>query len=186
MVRMITAVAGFHITLYSVPSMRLQRRPSAAPRCSRGRSWEWRPYPWRPPSLFTRRVHRRVIASAPRRRPAVPNHPAARARTSSTTITAPTLVPQGPVPRVHRPPLRSLRPPQLRPRGGLRASPRTSRTPRRAASRNGGPLPPFTRIDARMIQNWAPSRADWRNEAVDAYPGWIGPRLPGFICGRHP
>ena len=31
MVAMITAAAGFHITFYSVPPMRLQRRPSAAP-----------------------------------------------------------------------------------------------------------------------------------------------------------
>ena len=72
---MITAVAGFHITLYSVPSMRLQRRPSAASRCSRGRSWEWRPYPWTPPSLFTRRVHRRVIASAAAGGPKPPGGP---------------------------------------------------------------------------------------------------------------
>ena len=46
---MITAAAGFHITLYSVPPVRLQRRPSTAPRCSRGRSWG--------PYLGDRRAH---------------------------------------------------------------------------------------------------------------------------------
>jgi hypothetical protein len=72
---MITAVAGFHITLYSVPPMRLQRRPSAAPRCSRGRS--------RGPYLGDRRAcspGEFTAASLRRRRGrrrAVPNHPAA-------------------------------------------------------------------------------------------------------------
>jgi hypothetical protein len=109
-------------------------------------------------------------------RPAVPNHPAAQARTSSTTITAPTLVPQGSGPRVHRP-----RPSDCAARRGCvlingcvpinsAASPRTSRARRRAASRNGGPLPPFTRIDARMIQDWAPSRADWRTRGRGCLP----------------
>jgi hypothetical protein len=114
---MITAVAGFHIILYSVPPMRPQRRPSAAPAI-----------PAVAPGDRTLETAEPVHpASSPPRHcvgagssgPAVPNQPRP-ARRSSTTITATTLVPQGPVPRVHRPPLRSLRPPRLRPHHRLR------------------------------------------------------------------
>jgi hypothetical protein len=169
MARMIAAVAGFHITLYSVPSMRLQRRPSAAPRCSRGRSWEWRLYPGdrraRSPGEFTAALLRRRRGGGG---PEPPGGPGDDQQHDDN----------GPDPRTTRGlslefivrPLRSLRPPQLRPRGGLRASPRTSRTRRRAASRNGGPLPPFTRIGARMIQDSALSRADSRRRGRGCLP----------------
>ena len=83
----------------------------------------------------TRRVHRRVILRRRRgRRAGGPAPAGGQARTSSTTITATTPLPQGPVRRVHRPPLRSLRPPRLRPPRRPAASPRTFRTRRGEAS----------------------------------------------------
>src|SRR5688500_2348356 len=113
---MITAVAGFHIILYSVPGMRLQRRPSAAPAIpavAPGDRTLETAEPVHPASSPPRYC---LGASAAAGGPDQPRP----ARRSSTTITATTLVPQGPVPRVHRPPLRSLRPPRLRPHHRLR------------------------------------------------------------------
>jgi hypothetical protein len=112
---MITAAAGFHITRYSVPPMRLRRRRPplpAVPAIALGR---------RDLTLeIAEPIH--PASSSPRYcvgaaggGPAVPNQPAAQARTSSTTIMASTALPQGSGPRGHRPPLRSLRPPRLRP-----------------------------------------------------------------------
>ena len=52
------------ITFYSVPPMRLQRRPSAAPRCFPRSFVGGATVPWTPPRPFIRRVNRRVTASA--------------------------------------------------------------------------------------------------------------------------
>jgi len=200
---MITAAAGFHITLYSVPPMRLQRRPSAAPRCSRGRSWGT--VPWRPPSPFTRRVHRRVIASAPRAAADGPEPAGGPGEDQQHDD-------NGPDPRTTRglslgfiPPLRSLRPPRLRrPRrlrlrrahcgraAGRRARGCAAARHRwyRATSRNGGPLPPFTPIPAAIPSPGMIQDVALRGRLVGAQvrgcpPRLDGPAAAGLICGRH-
>jgi hypothetical protein len=81
--------------------------------------------------------------------PAVPNQPAAQARTSSTTIMASTALPQGSGPRGHRPPLRSLRRVHLgratgEASGGCAAASATARSRSEGcgrSSRDGGPPP---------------------------------------------
>jgi hypothetical protein len=95
--------------LYSVPPIRLTAPLVRRPRCSRGRSWGDRTLETaeaHSPGEFTAALLRRRCG----RRAAIPNRPAAQARTSSATIAATPLIPQGPVPRVHRPP-RSIGPP---------------------------------------------------------------------------
>jgi hypothetical protein len=147
-------------------AMRLQRRPSAAPRCSRGRSWGT--VPGRPPRPFTRRVHRRGFASAPRAAAGGPEQAGGPGEDQQHDD-------NGHDPRTTRglsrgflPPLRSLlRPARLRrPRrlqlrrahcgraAGRRARGCAAAHHRwyRATSRNGGPLPPFTRIPARSLR----------------------------------
>jgi hypothetical protein len=163
--------------------MRLQHRPSAAPRCSRGRSWG--------PYLGDRRAHSpgeftaASFASAPRGGgPVGPNQPAAAARTSSTTITAPTLVPQGPVHRVHRPPLRSLRPPRLRPHDRLRLRRVHSDAPRggqrEGARRLVGVEPPAASATARSRSRDAGGRAGTAAHSLRS-PGYGRDPLPGMI-----
>jgi hypothetical protein len=189
---MITAAAGFHIILYSVPPMRLQRRPSAAPRCSRGRSWEGRPYLGdrraHSPGAFTaallrRRRGRRAGGPEPAGGPGEDQQHDDNGHEPPTTRAWP---------RVHRPRL-PIAPPATDPPPSMASAPsivrlrcvHLGRAPG-AASGNGGPLPPFTRIPARMIQDWALSRADWWRRGRGCPPRLDGPATARLICGRHP
>jgi len=165
---MITAAAGFHIILYSVPPMRRQRRPSAAPRCSRGRSWEGRPYLGdrraHSPGEFTaallrRRRGRRAGGPEPAGGPGEDQQHDDNGHDPRNTRAWP---------RVHRPPSdRSARRGFVplagcsfaahisdAPRGGERKCARRLAPGRRGAgsTRNSGPLPPFTRIPARSLR----------------------------------
>jgi hypothetical protein len=135
---MVTAAAGFHITLYSVPPMRRQRRRSAALRCSRGRS-SWRTVPGR-----DHRAHSpgELIAASfvAALRPAV--QPAgSREDQQHTTIPAPTLVPQGGPPRVDRSPSDRSARRDFVPVVGCGFAPHISDTPREASAKRcrGGP-----------------------------------------------
>src|SRR5919106_5884651 len=109
---MITAAAGFHITLYSVPPCGYSAARPPLPAVPVVGSWGT--VPWRPPSPFTRRVHRRVIASAPRAAADGPEPAGGPGEDQQHDD-------NGPDPRTTRglslgfiPPLRSLRPPRLR------------------------------------------------------------------------
>jgi hypothetical protein len=152
MVAMITAAAGFHITLYSVPRM---RGYSAARPPLR--------YPWRPAGPFTRRVHHRAVASAPRAAAGGSELPGGPGEDQQRQDNRHAPLPQGSGPRGPRPPLRPLRPPRLRShdtlprrvhlgRGagrrarGCAAASATARSRSEGcgrSSKNSGPLPPF-------------------------------------------
>jgi hypothetical protein len=177
---MITAAAGFHITLYSVPPMRLQRRPPGRtplfPRSLLGGT-----APWKPPSPFHPASSPPAMASALRAAAGGPqpaNGPGEDQQHDDsghdprTTRACPSGSSSAPSDRSAR---RGFFPMigcglaayiSDTPRGGEREGarrlvgverPAASATARSRSegcgrsSRNGGPLPPFTRIRARSF-----------------------------------
>ena len=195
---MITAAAGFHITLYSVPPMRLQRRPSAAPRCSRGRSWEARTLEIAEP-IHPASSPPRYCVGAAGGGPAVPNQPAAQARTSSTTITATTArttraCPSG---SSSAPPIAAARRVHLGRAAGRRArgcaASLEDAPPRRSLQVGGvraveqGRRPtPSVYLRPDDLELGALIGAGGRAQVRDAHPGWTGPRTARLPPGPSP
>jgi hypothetical protein len=138
-----------HHTLLPLPPMRLQPpvRPHAVPKIALGGT-----APWRPPSPFTQRVHRRAIASAPQAPAGGPepaggpgedqqhDHSGHDARTTMACPSGSSSAPPTAQPRTSRTRYGEAS-------GGCAAASATARSRSEGcgrSSRNGGPLPPFT------------------------------------------